>query len=64
MEENMNKPVVWTDGDNICPEIIYEARIIFEHPQNLDWTPIYTYSVKETIDSDMIKQTLKKAQEK
>ena len=46
----MNKPVAWLNGNEICPEIGYEATITAEHPKNLGWIPLYTHPVKELTD--------------
>ena len=42
-----NEPVAWMNGNEICPEIGYEATITTKHPKDLGWIPLYTHPVKE-----------------
>jgi len=48
--EKQGEPVAWMNGNEICPEIGYEATITAEHPKNLGWIPLYTNPVKELTD--------------
>ena len=50
---NMNKPVAWLNGNEICPEIGYETTITSEHPKDLGWIPLYTHPVKELTDEEI-----------
>ena len=45
--EKQGKPVAWMNGNEICPEIGYEATITTKHPKDLGWIPLYTHPVKE-----------------
>ena len=48
--EKQGKPVAWMNGNEICPEIGYEATITTKHPKDLGWIPLYTHPVKELTD--------------
>jgi hypothetical protein len=49
-----NKPVAWTDGDDICPALGYGTRITTEHPKDLGWQPLYTHPAKELTDEEIM----------
>ena len=52
--EKQGKPVAWMNGNQICPEIGYEATIIIEHPKDLGWIPLYTTpQTKPLSDADI-----------
>ena len=48
--ESQCEPVAWMNGNEICPEIGYEATITTKHPKDLGWIPLYTHPVKELTD--------------
>ena len=53
--EKQGDPVAWIDGNEICPEIGYEATITTEHPKTLGWKPLYTtLQTKPLSDEEII----------